>query len=63
MEAGEPAGAGAPEGQKRLGGPVEAARVRQGMNKLEVWVEKGGRGRNGLRLRGVWLTVKYPPAA
>jgi len=63
LKAGEPAGGDAPEGLERLGGPVQAARVRQGINRLEVWVEKGGRGRDGLRLRGVWLTVKYPPAA
>ena len=63
LEAVEPAEADAPEGLKRLGGPVQAARVRQGTNRLEVWVEKGGGGRDGLRLRGVWLTATYPPAA
>ena len=57
------AGEDAPEGLERFGCPVQAARVRQGINRIEVWVEKGGRGRDGLRLRGVWLTVKYPPAA
>ena len=63
FEAGERSGEDAPEGLKRLGGPVEAAMVRQGINRLEVWVEKGGRSSDALRLRGVWLTVKYPPAA
>ncbi|MCY3757919.1 MAG: hypothetical protein OXG96_09380, partial [Acidobacteria bacterium] len=63
LDAVEPAGADAPEGLKRLGGPVQAERVRQGINRLEVWVEKGGGRREGLRLQGVWLTVKYPPAA
>lgn len=63
LEAVEPAGADVPEGLKRLGCPVQAARVRQGTNRLEVWVEKGGGRRDGLRLRGVWLTVKYSPAA
>ncbi len=57
------AGEDAPEGLERLGCPVQAAMVRQGMNRLEVRVEKGGRRREGLRLRGVWLTVKYRPAA
>ena len=57
------AGEDAPEGLKRLGCPVQAAMVRRGMNRLEVRVEKGGRPRDGLRLRGVWLTVKYSPAA
>lgn len=63
LEAVEPAGADAPEDLERLGCPVQAAMVRQGMNRLEVRVEKGGRRREGLRLRGVWLTVRYSPAA
>lgn len=63
FEAVEPAGEDVPEGLERLGCPVQAARVRQGTNRLEVWVEKGGGRRDGLRLRGVWLTVKYSPAA
>ena len=63
LEAVEPSGADVPEGLKRRGCPVQAARVRQGINRLEVWVEKGGRGQDGLRLRGVWLTVTYPTAA
>ncbi len=62
LEAVEPAGADVPEGLKRLGGPVQAARVRQGMNRLEVRVEKGGSRRPGPRLRGAWLTVRYSPA-
>ncbi len=63
LEAVEPAGTDAPEGLKRLECPVRAAMVRQGMNRLEVRVEKGGRGGDGLRLRGAWLTVRYPRAA
>ncbi len=63
FEAGEPSGKDAPEDLERLGCPVQAAMVRQGMNRLEVRVAKGGRRRDGLRLRGVWLTVKYPPVA
>ncbi len=63
LEAVEPAGADAPEDLKRLGCPVQAAMVRQGMNRLEVRVQKGGRGGDGLRLRGAWLTVRYSPAA
>ena len=63
LEAGEPTGEDAPEGLERLGGPVQAARVRQGINRLEVWVDKGASRGDGLRLRGVWLTVTYPPAA
>ena len=63
LEAVEPAGADVPEGLKRLGCPVRAAMVRQGMNRLEVRVQKGGRGGDGLRLRGAWLTVRYSPAA
>ena len=57
------AGEDAPEGLERLGCPVQAEMVRQGMNRLEVWVAKGGRRQDGLRLRGVWLTVNYPPAS
>ena len=63
LTAAEPSGENAPQGLKRLGCPVQAARVRQGINRLEVWVEKGGGSRDGLRLHGVWLTVKYSPAA
>ncbi len=63
FKVGEPGGEDAPDGVKRLTGPVQAASVRQGANRLEVWVEKGGRGRDGLRLGGVWLAVTYPPAA
>ena len=63
FKAGEPGGEDAPDGVKRLTGPVQAASVRQGANRLEVWVEKGGRDQDGLRLSGVWLTVTYPPAA
>ena len=63
LKAGEPSGEDAPEGLEHLGGPVQAARVRQGTNRLEVWVEKGGGRGDGLTLRGVWLTVTYPPAA
>ena len=62
LEAVEPAGADVPEGLERLGGPVQAARVRQGMNRLEVRVEKGGSGGDGPRLRAAWLTVRYSPA-
>ena len=57
------AGEDPPEGLERFGCPVQAAMVRQGMNRLAVWVKKGGGRRDGLRLRGVWLTVRYSPAA
>ena len=63
FEAGEPSGEDAPEDLERLGCQVQAEKVRQGVNRLEVRVAKsGGRG-GGSRLRGVWLTVKYPPVA
>ena len=63
LEAGQSAGEDAAAGQKRLGCPVQPEMVRQGINRLEVWVEKGRRRPEKLRLRGVWLTVKYPPAS
>ena len=63
FEAGEPSGEDAPEDLERLGCQVQAAMVRQGMNRLEVRVAKSGRLRDGPRLRGVWLTVKYSPVA
>ena len=63
LEAGQSDGEDAAAGQKRLGCPVQLEMVRQGINRLEVWVEKGRRRPEKLRLRGVWLTVKYPPAA
>ena len=63
LEAGQSDGEDAPAGQKRLGCPVQPEMVRQGINELEVWLEKGRRRPEKLRLRGVWLTVKYPPVA
>ena len=63
LEAGQSDGEDAPAGQKRLGCPVQPERVRQGINRLEVWVAKSGRRGGELRLLGVWLTVKYPPVA
>ena len=62
LEAGQSAGEDAPAGQKRLGCPVQPERVRQGINQLEVWVEKSGTRGGKPTLRGVWLTVNYPPA-
>ena len=63
LEAGEPAGEDAAAGQKRLGCPVQPEMVRQGINRLEVWVEKSGTRGGKPTLRGVWLTVNYPPAS
>ena len=63
FEAGEPSGKDAPEDLERLGCPVQAETVRQGINRLEVRVEKSGTRGKKPRLRGVWLTVKYPPVA